>query len=798
MAVTITVNAETAEALSKLQEVFAKATEGIAGMVKEFAALASVEGLHRIIDTVAEAEEALGRLSQKTGLMVETLSALGRQAYLTGAGAEMMNVSLGLFATKVEAAGREGGQAAQAFRDLGISLTDANGNLRPMDELLEAVANKFQSMADGPQKAAIATELFGRTGRDLIPVLNRGAEGLREMRENGITASDVQRANEFGEAQRSISLYVKTVATSFVNEMLPALTEMIKSIGELLTGSQALEIIFGAVVVVIKVLAAGITIVVEAFTLLGKAIGQMAAAAYTAMTGDFRGAMAIVKAFGNEAGQTIDELQVKLANIFDPESIPSRPKPTAPPNTNFDLESKTKIAKAQAEAGMTILQADLKTRLATEKSAYERGKEDLQTYFDSRRKIVKEGTEAEINIMVGEVDRINSQLEKSPQGSKERAELSAQQEALVAGIHEKEQGLKQSLIQLDDELLAKERALRDQADERRGLAIETLQQRIELVKNDPTKTELEKTAELLPLLRTKNQLLSEELAIRQGRISEKNIPPAERVQAEKQAVGFQGQLSQTGAEISKASGAGTFQSELHKQMTALKDEFGTVATQIAKTFKDVIGTAISSISNGISGLIEGTETWSQALRQIGTSVLNVVIQGLVNMFAAMVLGNEEVTTSQLASQAATIPGALVKMLATAVGEGGWAAVALIAAAVAAVGIGVAAASGAFAEGGRPGVGQVSLVGEKGPELWVPDRPGTIIPANVTSSILSGGGRSTGNGGGTGSRAGKSTPDIHVHLWGDNQAEMENYIRSKKGQHTVAEVVGKNRHLVMRS
>jgi len=41
----------------------------------------------------------------------------------------------------------------------------------------------------------------------------------------------------------------------------------------------------------------------------------------------------------------------------------------------------------------------------------------------------------------------------------------------------------------------------------------------------------------------------------------------------------------------------------------------------------------------------------------------------------------------------------------------------------------------FAEGGRPPVGRPSIVGERGPELFVPDRPGTIVPAHA----LAGGG-----------------------------------------------------------
>ena len=47
--------------------------------------------------------------------------------------------------------------------------------------------------------------------------------------------------------------------------------------------------------------------------------------------------------------------------------------------------------------------------------------------------------------------------------------------------------------------------------------------------------------------------------------------------------------------------------------------------------------------------------------------------------------------------------------------------------------------GFFADGGRPPMGKVSMVGERGPELFVPDRPGTIVPnhamqGNAGSSI----------------------------------------------------------------
>jgi len=230
---------------------------------------------------------------------------------------------------------------------------------------------------------------------------------------------------------------------------------------------------------------------------------------------------------------------------------------------------------------------------------------------------------------------------------------------------------------------------------------------------------------------------------------------------------------------------------------AVKD-LGTVYSNLANTIKGTVGAAISGVSQGITGLIEGTLTWGQALRNIGTSILNIVIDGLVKMFAAMVLGNQTTAASEEAKQAATLPGKLVSMLATAVTEGGWAAAALIAAGVAGLVVGVGMAAGAFAEGGRPEVGQVALVGERGRELWIPDTAGTILPNHVTEQILSGN-----NSGGTrrAGRAGRGngggSPVIHIHQWGDNKSEMDKYIRSTPGQHAVAEAVGKNQHMILR-
>ena len=106
----------------------------------------------------------------------------------------------------------------------------------------------------------------------------------------------------------------------------------------------------------------------------------------------------------------------------------------------------------------------------------------------------------------------------------------------------------------------------------------------------------------------------------------------------------------------KARGLESEGSRIDRQVTglnaqanpnSLSDQFKVVTTQIramptlaqgaAATFKNTFETAITSISRGISGLIEGTMRWGQALRMIGTTIIESLIQGIVQMAVQWVL-----------------------------------------------------------------------------------------------------------------------------------------------------------------
>jgi len=120
-------------------------------------------------------------MSQRTGIAVETLSRWSYAAKLSGTSIEKIQFGLKNFSQNLTKTNQKTTDLNTNFGKLGIETRDAAGNIRPMDDVLLDVADRFKTMPDGAQKAALAVQLFGKAGMDMIPMLNEGREGIERM-----------------------------------------------------------------------------------------------------------------------------------------------------------------------------------------------------------------------------------------------------------------------------------------------------------------------------------------------------------------------------------------------------------------------------------------------------------------------------------------------------------------------------------------------------------------------------------------------------------------------------------------
>ncbi len=167
---------------------FERAEKSLNGLRVGLGAIAAIgaavgTALAAIVETTARTAVEAFRTSQKIGTTAEAYQELKYAGDLVGVSSEEIITSLGRLARSAFEAAHGGGQAAFAYRQLGVGVYKAEGGLKTSDELLEDVASRFATMPDGIRKTALAQQLFGRGGKALIPLLNKGRDGIDELRQ---------------------------------------------------------------------------------------------------------------------------------------------------------------------------------------------------------------------------------------------------------------------------------------------------------------------------------------------------------------------------------------------------------------------------------------------------------------------------------------------------------------------------------------------------------------------------------------------------------------------------------------
>ena len=84
-----------------------------------------------------------------------------------------------LFRSDGAAAGTESAQ--EKFDALGLSVYDSNGKLKDQETMLQETLYALADMENGTEKARLATELFGKSGVEMMPMLNGGSEGMADL-----------------------------------------------------------------------------------------------------------------------------------------------------------------------------------------------------------------------------------------------------------------------------------------------------------------------------------------------------------------------------------------------------------------------------------------------------------------------------------------------------------------------------------------------------------------------------------------------------------------------------------------
>lgn len=213
-------------------EGLSSAASKVNGLLAGLGAALSVAGLIAAGKAALDTADELSKLSQKTGISVESLSLLKPIAEQSGISMEGLAKGLQKLATAMVGAASGSAEQVGTFERLGVSVTDAAGKLRPTEAVLLDLADAFAGMPDGAEKSALAVKLFGKSGVELIPFLNQGRNGIEELKlkfkELGLEISgDTARAAEkFNDTLDTVKQALHGIAMKVVEAALPALQKL--------------------------------------------------------------------------------------------------------------------------------------------------------------------------------------------------------------------------------------------------------------------------------------------------------------------------------------------------------------------------------------------------------------------------------------------------------------------------------------------------------------------------------------------------------------------------------------------
>lgn len=271
------------------------------GLAIGAASVAGVTALAALTKQAINTGDQFAKMSQKVGVGVESLSRLGYAAGQSGVELAQLQSGLVKLAKNASDAAQGTGTAVQGFQALGIAVKNADGSLKNTDVLLKEIATKFAGYEDGANKTALAVNLFGRAGAELIPLLNEGADGIQELEDRAralgleISTNTAQQSELFNDLLEDMGNLTKGLGNDIASQLLPSLNSLSERAVEsgiaMRKGGGGAEALANAIKVVIAVAYTGKAAV--------EAITNVVAAQVDVMIGAGKAAKDLIENYGN-------------------------------------------------------------------------------------------------------------------------------------------------------------------------------------------------------------------------------------------------------------------------------------------------------------------------------------------------------------------------------------------------------------------------------------------------------------------------------------------------------------------
>ena len=154
--------------------------DAIVGGIKMLASAAkeAAKAIGQMFSESVQAADDILTLSTTTGLTTDQIQEFQYMADLTDTSLDTITGSMAKLTKNMDAARGGTGSAAEAFKKLGVSITNEDGSLRSNNEVFGEVLDKLGQLPAETERDALSMDLFGKSAMDLNPLIATGADGI--------------------------------------------------------------------------------------------------------------------------------------------------------------------------------------------------------------------------------------------------------------------------------------------------------------------------------------------------------------------------------------------------------------------------------------------------------------------------------------------------------------------------------------------------------------------------------------------------------------------------------------------
>ena len=216
---------------ANVTKAFDSVQSSIKGALTGMAAVASFTFVKGQFDAFVSGAAGLKDMAERTGETVEKLSGLAAVAKIGGHSVEGLETAMLKLTKGMAGADEETKGAGHALEFLGIKSRDSEGKLKSSGDMIVEISKKLAQFKDGPGKAAVAMDLFGKSGAQLLPM-------LKDLEESGelvvkVTAEQAEQADQYEKTIRRLTAAKTALHKEIAMGVLPVAQQFADALLEL-------------------------------------------------------------------------------------------------------------------------------------------------------------------------------------------------------------------------------------------------------------------------------------------------------------------------------------------------------------------------------------------------------------------------------------------------------------------------------------------------------------------------------------------------------------------------------------